>query len=228
PDDFASAARGSSPARREREAIMSIAHVGALYGHSPPFEFLESVRQLLSDRPEWRSRLRISFIGRRSLSADRAIREFPYPETLEIVDHVGKREAIRRMHDADVLLVLSAPGLARYLPSKLFEYLASRRPVLIFGSAGESSALVDKLGAGLLCPAGSGDALGEVLVRLHDLDLSPHDTAVGAWLQDHRRNALSARAFDTIESVMSHTSNDEDSRSHRLTEARSKLARLRA
>jgi hypothetical protein len=124
-----------------------------------------------------------------------------------------------------VLLVLSAPGLARYLPSKLFEYLASRRPVLIFGSAGESSALVDKLGAGLLCPSGSGDALGDALGHLRDLDLSPYDSTVSAWLHDHRRNALSARAFDTIESVISHAPGDGDLQDRELREARSKLAR---
>ena len=227
PDDFAIASRDATTARRERDAVVRVAHVGALSGHTPPFEFLESVRRLLADRPEWISRLRISFVGRRSLTADAAIRELPYPEVVEIVDQVEKRDAIRRMHEADVLLVLSAPGLERYLPSKLFEYLAARRPVLIFGSAGESSALVDKLGAGLLCPSGSSEALGDALTKLRDLDLSPHERAVSAWLQDHRRDVLAARAFDTIESVISAT-REEESGDGRLSEARSRLARRRA
>jgi glycosyltransferase involved in cell wall biosynthesis len=105
------------------------------------------------------------------------------------------------MHEADVLLLLSAPDLERSLPTKLFEYLASRRPVLIFGSPGEASALIDALGAGALCPPGSAEALGDALVRLRDLDLSSHEAAVSAWLQDHRRDVLSARAFEIIESV---------------------------
>jgi glycosyltransferase involved in cell wall biosynthesis len=225
PDDFASASRGSATATRERDSILRVAHVGALSGHTPPFEFLACVRQLLAERPEWISRLRVSFVGRRSLTADAAIREFPYPEVLEVVDQVTKHEAIRRMHDADVLLVLSAPGLERYLPSKLFEYLAARRPVLIFGSAGESSALVDRLGAGLLCPPGSGEALGDALTRSCDLDLSSHEGAVSAWLQDHRRDVLSARAFDAIDSVISRAPSEEESADGNLSEARSKLAR---
>ena len=132
------------------------------------------------------------------------------------------------MHDADVLLVLSAPGLERYLPSKLFEYLASRRPVLIFGSAGESSALVDKLAAGVLCAPGSGAALGDALTRLRELDLSSHAGAVSAWLQDHRRDVLSARAFDTIDAVISHAPSDDEFADGNLSEARSKLVRRRA
>ena len=228
PDDFAIASRDSASAVRERSDIVRIAHVGALAGHTPPFEFLESVRHLLDDRPEWIARLRVSFIGRRSLTADAAIRAFPYPGIIEVVDQVGKREAIRRMHDADVLLVLSAPGLERYLPSKLFEYLASRRPVLIFGSAGESSALVEKLGAGMLCRPGSGKALSDALTTLCDLELPPHEHAVSAWLQNHRRDVLSARAFDTIASVISHAPNDDDFPDGTLSQARSKPARRSA
>ena len=203
PDDFATASRGLPATPHERSGAVRIAHVGGLAGHTPPFAFLESLRQLLADRPEWISRLKVSFIGRRSLSADAAIRDFPYADVLEVVDHVAKRDAIRLMHEADVLLLLSAPDLDRSLPSKLFEYIASRRPVLIFGSAGESSVLIDRLGAGMLCAPGSGALLGDVLVRLRELDMSPHDQAVSAWLEKHRRDVLAARAFDIFDSVTS-------------------------
>ncbi|MDB4910180.1 MAG: hypothetical protein JWO39_1003 [Gemmatimonadetes bacterium] len=203
PEDFGGTAREASPPPRAESAILRVAHVGNLAGHTPPFEFLESLKQLVTDRPDWISRLKVTFMGRRSPSADAAIREFAYPEVLEVVDHVSKREAVRRMRESDVLLMLAAPRLDRSLPTKLFDYLASRRPVLIFGSPGESSALIDQLSAGELCPPGSAKALGDALERQHHHDLSSQDENVRAWLQEHRRDVLAARAFDTIESVMS-------------------------
>jgi glycosyltransferase involved in cell wall biosynthesis len=198
-DDAASASRASSPELR-------VAHVGNLAGHTPPFEFLASLEKLLAEQPVWISRLRVSFIGRRSRTADAAIRAFPFPSVLEIVDHVSKRDAVRRMHDADILLLLAAPALDRSLPSKLFEYIASRRPVLIFGSPGEASALVERLGAGALCPAGSPQALGDTFVRLRALDLGPREKEVSAWLEEHRRDALAARAFEILDSVIARDS----------------------
>jgi len=201
PDDFGGAAQVGSSMPHEAQRTLRIAHVGRLAGHSPPLEFLDSLRQLLTDRPEWIPRLDVSFVGRRSVSADAAIRAFPFPGVIRVVDQVGKREATRHMREADVLLLLSARDLERSLPSKLFEYLASRRPVLIFGFAGESSALIERLNAGALCAPGSGELLGEALERLRALDLSSHEEAIHAWMQDHRRDVLAARAFEIMESV---------------------------
>jgi glycosyltransferase involved in cell wall biosynthesis len=121
---------------------------------------------------------------------------------VEIIDHVAKREANRRMQESDALLLLASHDLARYLPGKLFDYLAARRPVLVFGSRGESSALIDQLNAGVFCPSGSAAALREALVRLRELDMSRNDDSVRAWLQEHRRDALAARAFDIIEGAV--------------------------
>ncbi|HEV7706231.1 MAG TPA: hypothetical protein VGO46_18170, partial [Gemmatimonadaceae bacterium] len=96
---------------------------------------------------------------------------------------------------------IANPALERYLPGKLFDYLAARRPVLVFGSKGESSEVIDALHAGVLCPPGSGAALRDALVRLQNLDVTRRDFTVDRWLQDHRREALASRAFDIIGSV---------------------------
>jgi hypothetical protein len=206
PDDFV---------RRELElhqlsfgetAALRMAHVGNLAGHTPPFDFLDSLQELLTAEPDWVPRIKVRFIGRRSSSADGAIRAFGFPTVIDVIDHVGKREANRNMQESDVLLLLAGPDLERYLPGKLFDYLAARRPVLVFGSLGESAALVDRLGAGVFCPSGSVAALRDALVRLPKLDMTGWRDSVDAWLLEHRREALASRAFAIIESVRLHSS----------------------
>jgi glycosyltransferase involved in cell wall biosynthesis len=200
PEDFV-AQKGGSDSNGDGSAALRIAHVGNLSGHSTPVEFLDSLAELLRSEPEWIPCIRVQFIGRRSITADKAIRSFAFPSVLEVIDHVGKREASRRMQESDVLLLIANPALERYLPGKLFDYLAARRPVLVFGSRGESSELIDELSAGTLCASGSGHALRDALMRLRNHDVSRSDGTVDRWLADHRREALASRAFGIINTV---------------------------
>lgn len=178
---------------------LSLGYLGSLAGQTPPHDFLANLEQLLIDEPEWIERIHVRFIGRRGRRAEEAIRAFRFPEVLEIIDHVGKREAIRRMQESDALLLLTGEGFKRYLPAKLFEYLAARRPVLVYGVPGEASQLVEQLGAGVLCRPGSARALRDALLRLSTLDMSLNDATIEQWLREHERPTLAARAFAILE-----------------------------
>lgn len=201
PDYFVSRQRDIAMVRPRDATPLRIAHVGNLAGHTPPRDFLNSLQQFLTDEPEWLSRIRVQFIGRRSPTADNALRTFKFPEVIEVVDHVGKRDANRLMQDSDILLLIAIPDLERYLPGKLFDYLAARRPILVFGSRGESSALVDRLGAGVLCQPGSGAALRDALATLQKPEMLRQDDSVPDWLREHRREALASRVFDIMENI---------------------------
>lgn len=201
PDEFLPRREERVASAGDTDSMLRIAYLGSLAGQTPPHDFLESLQQLLTNEPEWASCVRVQFIGRRGPRAEEALRAFAFPALLEVMDHVGKREAIARMQEGDALLVLAAPGIERYLPAKLFEYLAARRPVLVFGSRGESSSLVEELGAGVYCAAASAPALRDALVQLKQFDMTRRESAIQEWLQAHRREVLADRAFEIIESA---------------------------
>lgn len=201
PKDFVTAG-AARPASKSPVEKLTLAHVGNLAGHTPPQEFLASLASLVQADPSWQRRLRVQLIGRRSPDADAALRAFPHQEMLEVIDHVSKPEASARMMSADTLLLISVPALDRSLPSKLIDYIAARRPVLVFGSPGESSELMNRLGAGLLCAAGDGTALGGSLRALLELDIGQHESAIQAWLQSHKREALARQAFSILERLV--------------------------
>jgi hypothetical protein len=145
--------------------------------------------------------INVQFVGRRTGPSDRALASFEFPTAIEVIDHVSKREANRRMQESDILLLLSGPGTERYLNAKLFDYVAARRPVLAFGTPGESPALIERLGVGVHCAPGSAAALRDSLERLRAMDMSRNDERVSEWLYAHRRDVLASRAFEIIESV---------------------------
>lgn len=70
----------------------------------------------------------------------------------EFVDYVPHREAIEAMRDADALLLCSPTGTNgdSVICAKLFEYLASRRPILAIGAkGGECEHIVRSCDAGV-------------------------------------------------------------------------------
>ncbi len=73
---------------------------------------------------------------------------------------------------ADVLLLLTQPGpLADItIPPKTYAYLASGKPILA-SAGGEVAALIRETEAGIVAPAGSGEALAEGVRVLHDLSV---------------------------------------------------------
>ncbi|MDQ2930874.1 MAG: hypothetical protein M3Y05_08695 [Gemmatimonadota bacterium] len=73
---------------------LCVRYVGSLAGQTPPHDSLASLEQLLTDETEWIGRIHVQFIGRRGPHGEEAVRAFRFPAVLEIVDHVGKREAI--------------------------------------------------------------------------------------------------------------------------------------
>ncbi len=70
----------------------------------------------------------------------------------------------------DIGLLISKPGVGgNSVPSKTWSYLAAGRPLLVsFDCDSSLTSLVGKVGCGLTCGAGDGDALAAALRRLHD------------------------------------------------------------
>lgn len=201
PDDFADHVHEPPVTQSPASTAVRVAYIGNMPGHKSPQDFLASLHQLLIDEPELVTRIHVQFVGRRAGSSDRALHSFEFPTAIEVIDHVGKREANRRMQESDILLLISRPGTERYLNAKLFDYVAARRPVLAFGTPGESSAVIERLGVGVFCAPGSGAALRDSLERLRRMDMSRSEERLANWLHAHRRDVLASRAFEIIESV---------------------------
>jgi glycosyltransferase involved in cell wall biosynthesis len=101
----------------------------------------------------------------RSLPALRAATE-DLPNVV-LAGSLPKRDIPRIARTADVLLVLfaDAPILGTNSPNKLFDALASARPVIV-NSVGWTKTLVEDAGCGIYVPAGDGRALADAIERL--------------------------------------------------------------
>lgn len=126
----------------QRGNHLVIGHFGSLADTRNLEIFLQGLRRAQEKNPQLVQHIRLHLYGGGidAVSA-RAAKEFPHPEMIEQFGRLetdpatgesGRSRVIKRMNAADCLLLLhgTVPFCEEYIPSKLFEYLWTQRPIL--------------------------------------------------------------------------------------------------
>jgi glycosyltransferase involved in cell wall biosynthesis len=149
-----------------------IVHAGSFFGGRTPRPFLLGLRSLFERRPELRGQVIARFVGdmlqadrewASGLGIDDAWQEtgfLPYDQSI----------AAQRGADAVLLLIEEAEGRGLEVPcGKLWEYLASQRPILAaVPPDGVAARLVRTHGAGVVADGDDAAALSQALEGLVD------------------------------------------------------------
>jgi len=193
------AVEGHSP---EDEFVL--AHVGKLYASRNPTALWAALAQLRDEGaiPE----LTVRLIGTVAPPVERSIREHGLDPIVERVDFVPHEEALRQMARSTLLLLVIEPFAQAdgMITSKLYEYLASERPVLGVGPPdGDASGLLRRHDAGRM--VGGDDVAGAAeCVRRHYeawADGAPRSGARRADLSEHTRRHQARRMARVLQSV---------------------------
>lgn len=126
----------------QRGKHLVIGHFGSLAETRNLEIFLLGLRRVLEKNPQCAEHIRLHLYGGGidPISA-RALRDFPYPAMIEQFGRLetdpatgesGRDRVIKRMNAADCLLLLhgTIPFCEEYIPSKMYEYILTQRPIL--------------------------------------------------------------------------------------------------
>jgi glycosyltransferase involved in cell wall biosynthesis len=175
-----------------------LVYLGYLGEHAPVDGFLQTLdaaRALVA--PEAQDFL-LRFVGSRSASATQSLRANAGTFTLRVDDQVPKPEALRIMREARAVLLINEPDLSRYIPGKLFDYIASRTPVLVYGDGGEVGRIVRETGAGFVVPSGDTRQLAAALSSLAAGQLRPDPATIDRWLAMHTREQSAMNLIELL------------------------------
>jgi len=175
-----------APGRSDR---MVITYVGTVYKPCSPRYFLDALDQVPE---EIRSRIEVRFVGR---VIDE---EKPFLENrkakLILTGFVAQEEALRNMADSDyLLLVIDDP---QTLSGKLFEYLATGKPILALTPPdSESARLVRKVRSGEICPPRDLEAIRQMVVEAYRRFVAGQHQVTPEWeqIRGFERPRLAAR-----------------------------------
>lgn len=129
--------------RYQKREMMHFGHFGSLDKTRNLAVFIRALHDLIEEEPELQYRLRIDIYGcELDASSRRALHDYPLGEVL--VQHgrlehdpqtgkTGRQQVMEAMRITDILLLLHGGegSVSReYIPSKLYEYLLTGRPIL--------------------------------------------------------------------------------------------------
>jgi len=200
-----------SPAPLPSRSTRILAHIGTLYGVRNPMALLHSLQRLIQSGRLKPGALRIQLVGGICDDAhrdDAVIAWLQERESLEILPHMPRADALRYMTSADYLMLLDLhEGDTAYaVPSKLYEYVRVGRPILVMTHNGTP---VDRIIAGSGIPHVSiypQDDNTRVDAKVLELIALPPDSASPSdWFIDtfdgRRQTAALARILDSLTSA---------------------------
>jgi glycosyltransferase involved in cell wall biosynthesis len=159
--------------------VFAFVHTGTLSGGwgRDPRGLVQGLAALITDGPELRRRIRLFLAGQ---LREEDMRLFAQEGLADVVEHLGPiphRRALALQRAAGALVLVTSPNVGE-ASGKLFEYLASRRPIIAIGGENEAARIVRETMTGVVVSPedteGIVAALGDAVAgRLEDA-YSPH------------------------------------------------------
>ena len=113
----------------------SLAHIGSFLSERNPKILWESLVELCTEIPDFKSHLEIKLIGAISQEVLETIEQFGLNLYLNNLGYVSHAEAVAHQRKSQVLLLIeiNSEETKSILPGKLFEYMVSERPIVAIG-----------------------------------------------------------------------------------------------
>jgi len=145
------------PIMSKREASpFIITHTGSFYSKRSPAPFLSALKTLLDAGKVSPDGIRVHFIGPLALEdadTQALLKDSLIDQVLHRKAWVPHDEAIQIMHDSDALLLVQ-PETRLQIPAKLYEYAASRKPILALAETdGAVAQMVENQSWGTVVPS---------------------------------------------------------------------------
>ena len=154
--------------RREAQvdSIFTITHLGSLYQKTRSSEyFLTALHEAFQAGKLLPDKVRVRFIGTIDKETKNFVRQLKLSSCVELLGYLPHRQALNYLFDANLLLLIPSYGKGGdlFVPAKLFEYLATTKPILCLAEPGACADLILQARSGWVV---SPTAISEIAVQL--------------------------------------------------------------
>ncbi len=136
---------------------LNIVHAGIFYPLFKPYALLHALASWRKGNqppgipPLNGQSIRLTLLGAKEYEAN-IVKDLGLEDIVQVKSWVSQSEAQRIMSQADMLWVTLGTGKesSTYVPSKIFEYIAARKPIIAFFPEGDAAGLIRKTKTGIV------------------------------------------------------------------------------
>ena len=129
----------------QMDTSFTIAHIGSMNADRNPESLWKALGELCLKDEGFKKSLEIKLIGSTDVTVKNSISENGLMENVNKMNYMPHAEVVKQLASSQVLLlpINDTPNSMGVIPGKLFEYLASKRPILVIGPLdGDSCKLI--------------------------------------------------------------------------------------
>jgi glycosyltransferase involved in cell wall biosynthesis len=176
-----------------------LTHIGSLNKDRNPELLWEVLAEICSENTGFRDDLRLRFIGKCDVSLFQCLEKYQLLSRTEKIEYMPHEEVLKESAGSQVLLLLlnNTPNVMGIVTGKIFEYLATRRPVFCIGpTGGDSARIIREAKAGITCnfddKISMKNALIELYGRYKQESLQNHEGVIDSFSRKHLTEKISS------------------------------------
>lgn len=191
------------PGQKTEHAPHSIVFAGYLGLHAPFHLFLDDFWQAAGRKPALLENHQINVVGSQPPEVISQTKSSPLGSIVAFEPQLPITDVIMRLNSGHIALIIGTKDIERYIPGKLYYYLASDIPILVFGAPGETKNIVEELDAGIFVEDGNPEKLIDALATFDREPASRwNNQARKDWLISHTRANRADAFFKALDELV--------------------------
>ncbi|CCE24392.1 glycosyltransferase [Methylotuvimicrobium alcaliphilum] len=157
---------------RQTDKYINFVYTGRLFKNRRGYAFAEALGQLCKENPNLKDEVKVHILGGVSPEIqnryNELLNEYDIVDMYNFTGDISYQKAMEAQVNADYLLLIVDTGTTSdgVIPGKLFEYIASRRPIFALTDPGATQEIIENAHVGVVVPA---ESVEECKLKLNEL-----------------------------------------------------------
>lgn len=181
-----------------------VVHTGLFAVDGNPHNLWKAFAAKCAEDAEFKRRFELRLIGKVDPEIVESINENGLGENLELLGYLPHDRTVLEQMQADMLILPLRidPEYQKVLPGKIFEYVASRKPVLGIGQEdGAAAHVLSETGSGIMCGWENEEGVAAFLDEQWKRYLSGEKNEAKSDIQKYSRRSITKKLVEMLDSL---------------------------